>query len=63
LKFHIGTSSWGGTRELPWAFTEQGVAMLSRVLRSKRARATQRQYYGQHGVSGELDNTLTIRDN
>ena len=29
LKFHFGTSSWGGTRKLPHAFTEQGVAMLS----------------------------------
>ena len=37
LKFHFGTSSWGGTRKLPRAFTEQGVAMLSGVLRSKRA--------------------------
>lgn len=31
------TSSWGGTRKLPYAFTEQGVAMLSSVLRSKQA--------------------------
>lgn len=31
------TSSWGGTRKLPLAFTEQGVAMLSSVLRSKKA--------------------------
>jgi hypothetical protein len=37
LKFQFGTSSWGGTRKLPRAFTEQGVAMLSTVLRSKRA--------------------------
>ena len=37
LKFQSGTSSWGGTRKLPRAFTEQGVAMLSSVLRSKRA--------------------------
>ena len=37
LKFHFGTSSWGGTRKLPRAFTEQGVAMLSSVLRTKRA--------------------------
>ncbi len=37
LKFHFGTSTWGGTRKLPRAFTEQGVAMLSSVLRSKRA--------------------------
>jgi len=37
LKFHFGTSSWGGRRYLPYAFTEQGVAMLSSILRSKRA--------------------------
>jgi hypothetical protein len=37
LMSHFGTSSWGGTRKLPRAFTEQGVAMLSSVLRSKRA--------------------------
>jgi len=37
LIFHFGTSSWGGTRKPPRAFTEQGVAMLSSVLRSPRA--------------------------
>jgi len=37
LIFHFGTSSWGGTRKRPRAFTEQGVAMLSSVLRSRRA--------------------------
>ncbi|MDD5421906.1 MAG: ORF6N domain-containing protein [Candidatus Omnitrophica bacterium] len=37
LMFHFGTSSWGGTRKMPRAFTEQGVAMLSSVLRSGRA--------------------------
>ncbi len=31
------TSSWGGRRYLPYAFTEQGVAMLSSVLNSERA--------------------------
>ena len=31
------SSQWGGTRYKPMAFTEQGVAMLSSVLRSKRA--------------------------
>lgn len=31
------SSSWGGRRYAPYAFTEQGVAMLSSVLRSKRA--------------------------
>jgi len=30
-------SSWGGRRSTPYAFTEQGVAMLSSVLHSKRA--------------------------
>ncbi len=38
LRCQIGTSSsWGGRRYPPYAFTEQGVAMLSSVLRSKRA--------------------------
>jgi ORF6N domain len=38
LRSQIVTSSWGGLRRaLPYAFTEQGVAMLSSVLRSKRA--------------------------
>lgn len=37
LKFQFGTSSWGGTRSLPYAFTEQGVAMLSGILNSERA--------------------------
>lgn len=34
LKSQIVTSSWGGVRKLPFAFTEQGVAMLSGVLNS-----------------------------
>lgn len=37
LIFQNGRSSWGGRRHLPYAFTEQGVAMLSSVLKSKRA--------------------------
>jgi hypothetical protein len=37
LIFQFGTSSWGGRRKLPYAFTEQGVAMLSGVLHSERA--------------------------
>ena len=37
LKSQFVTSSWGGTRKLPYAFTEQGVAMLSSVLRSRKA--------------------------
>ncbi len=47
LRYHPGTSSlrsqsgtssgWGGRRYLPYAFSEQGVAMLSSVLKSRRA--------------------------
>lgn len=37
LKSQFATSSWGGRRKLPMAFTEQGVAMLSSVLNSKIA--------------------------
>ena len=38
LKSQFVISSWGGMRRAtPYAFTEQGVAMLSSVLRSKRA--------------------------
>jgi hypothetical protein len=36
-QFAISSSVWGGRRHPPYAFTEQGVAMLSSVLRSKRA--------------------------
>jgi hypothetical protein len=38
LRCQFGTSSgWGGRRYYPYVFTEQGVAMLSSVLASKRA--------------------------
>lgn len=37
LKSQIVTSSWGGTRKLPYAFTEHGVLMLSSVLKSDKA--------------------------
>ena len=37
LRSQFGTSSWGGARYAPMAFTEQGVAMLSSVLNSERA--------------------------
>ncbi|MCA9405649.1 MAG: ORF6N domain-containing protein [Candidatus Omnitrophica bacterium] len=37
LKCHFGTSSWGGTRKPPMAFTEHGILMLSSVLKSPRA--------------------------
>jgi hypothetical protein len=37
LRSQFATSSWGGQRHLPFAFTEQGVAMLSSVLNSEIA--------------------------
>jgi hypothetical protein len=37
LIFQNGTSSWGGTRKLPYAFTEHGVAMLAGLLNSIKA--------------------------
>ena len=37
LKSQFATSSWGGVRKLPYAFTENGIAMLSSVLRSPTA--------------------------
>jgi hypothetical protein len=37
LKSHFATSSWGGRRKLPFAFSEHGVLMLASVLNSERA--------------------------
>jgi phage regulator Rha-like protein len=37
LRSQFGTSSWGGIRYSPMAFTEQGIAMLSSILNSDRA--------------------------
>ena len=37
LRSQFVTSSWGGRRYSPFVFTEQGVAMLSSVLRSDKA--------------------------
>jgi hypothetical protein len=37
LRCNFGTSSWGGSRYPPFAFTEQGVAQLSSVLNSPLA--------------------------
>lgn len=36
-QFAISNMEWGGRRSRPYAFTEQGVAMLSGVLKSRRA--------------------------
>ena len=37
LRSQFATSSWGGRRALPYAFTEHGVLMLSSILNSERA--------------------------
>jgi len=37
LRSQIATSSWGGARYLPMAFSEHGILMLSSVLKSERA--------------------------
>lgn len=37
LMSQIATSSWGGIRKLPFAFTEHGVLMLSSVLKSDKS--------------------------
>jgi hypothetical protein len=37
LKSQFATSSWGGTRKLPFVFTEHGILMLSSVLNSEKA--------------------------
>lgn len=37
LKSQFATSSWGGRRKLPYAFTEHGALMLGNVLKSERA--------------------------
>lgn len=37
LRSQFASSSWGGIRYAPFAFSEQGVAMLSSVLRSEKA--------------------------
>ena len=61
LIFQNGTSSWGGTRKLPFAFTREGIAMLSGILRSEvahrqkampSAQKREAQRHQQRGFSG-----------
>ena len=40
LRSKISTSSWGGNRKIPTAFTERGLYMLATILKSKRATQT-----------------------
>lgn len=65
LRLQIATSNKGGTRYSPFAFTEQGIAMLSGILRSPkaievninimRAFVRMRQYLLSHAPKKELD--------
>lgn len=61
-KSHVATSKGhGGRRFLPYAFTEQGVAMLSSVLRSPRAVA-KAQWFPSHKWSGTKVDVLDMAD-
>ena len=54
LRSQFVTSSWGGRRYLPYAFTEHGVAMLSSVLNSKQAILTNVQIMRTFGKLREI---------
>ena len=45
LRCQISTSSWGGTRYMPFAFTELGVAMLSKRTQLKNSNRNKSGYY------------------
>jgi phage regulator Rha-like protein len=73
LIFQNGTSSWGGTRKLPYAFTEHGVAMLAGLLNSQkavdvniqivRAFVALRQFaIGYAELKQQLDNFMIVTD-
>ena len=73
LKSQIGTSSstYGGIRKLPYAFTEQGVAMLATVLRTTiasemsvrimRAFVSMRQYISSNLLKQRYINNLVLK--
>ena len=69
LIFQNGTSSWGGTRKLPYAFTEQGLAMLSGVLNSDIAIevniSIMRAFVAlrKHGSAVRKDDLIEFREN
>lgn len=45
LRCQSGTSSWGGDRYLPSAFTEQGIAMLSGIFAKPKSNRGQHRHY------------------
>lgn len=73
MKSQIGTSSWnnyGGTRKLPYVFTEQGVAILATVLRTDiasemsvaimRAFVTMRKYISTNLLEQKYINNMVL---
>lgn len=75
LKSQVGTSSWndyGGIRKLPYAFTEQGVAMLATILRTNvasemsvlimRAFVSMRKYISHNLIEQKYINNLVLED-
>lgn len=73
LKFQFETSSYGGVRKMPYVFTEQGVAMLSSVLRTEvaskvsvdimRAFVIMRKYISNELLEQKYINNLVLRNN
>jgi len=66
LKSQIVTSSWGGTRKLPYVFTEQGIYMFNRSQR-RACRTTEHFYYACVSGDASLHNAKpavcdTVRD-
>ena len=62
LKSQIVTSSWGGMRRaLPYAFSEQGIAMLSGVLRSPTAVAVNIEIMPWQPMSTRISRLLVAR--
>ena len=75
LKSQLGTSSWneyGGVRKLPYAFTEQGVAMLATILRTSiaakvsvdimRAFVSMRHLISNYLIEQKYINNLVLED-
>lgn len=60
LKSQIVISNWGGVRASPYAFTEQGISMLSRVLRSARAIQVNIEIMRASQVAGYLRRLATL---
>ena len=67
LRSQVVTSTWGGRRYPPYAFTEQGVSMLSSVLRSKRAVLTNieimRAFVALRRIEPSIASSLTWKRN